>query len=105
MGAAFILGPALFYQALRGVEGMGMGDVKLMALIGAFLGVKLTLVVLLAGLLLGTGFGVFLMSAVRLKRLAPKRTKVPGGTLAPPPQPSRSPPFLPYPHFQLPFFF
>ena len=31
LGSGFILGIALAYEALRGVEGMGRGDVKLMA--------------------------------------------------------------------------
>ena len=31
LGAAFIWGVALLYEAVRGVEGMGRGDVKLMA--------------------------------------------------------------------------
>ncbi len=61
LGSAFIWGVALLYEAVRGVEGMGRGDVKLMALIGAFLGVKLTLLVLLLGSVIGSFFGVFLI--------------------------------------------
>src|SRR5258708_24401349 len=72
IGAAFILGIALFYQALRGVEGMGMGDVKLMALIGAFLGMKMTLLVLMVGSLIGSLFCVFLLLAVWRNPLAPR---------------------------------
>ncbi len=75
LGAAFILGIALLYEAVRGVEGMGRGDVKLMALIGAFLGVKLTLLVLLLGSLIGSFFGVFLILWVWLKRMARRRRK------------------------------
>lgn len=76
MGSAFILGIALAYEALRGVEGMGRGDVKLMALIGAFLGVKLTLLVLLLGSLIGSLFGIFLIVIVWRKRLARRRSNV-----------------------------
>lgn len=73
LGSAFILGVALVYEALRKVEGMGRGDVKLMALIGAFLGVKLTLLVLLLGSLVGSCFGLLLMLVVWRKRLARRR--------------------------------
>ena len=37
-GAGFIWLVAAAYKALRGVEGMGFGDVKLAGMIGAFLG-------------------------------------------------------------------
>jgi leader peptidase (prepilin peptidase)/N-methyltransferase len=73
LGAAFIWGIALLYEAVRGVEGMGRGDVKLMALIGAFLGVKLTLLVLLLGSVIGSFFGIFLILFVWMKRLMRRR--------------------------------
>jgi leader peptidase (prepilin peptidase) / N-methyltransferase len=73
LGAAFIWGVALLYEAVRGVEGMGRGDVKLMALIGAFLGVKLTLLVLLLGSIIGSFFGLFLILWVWMKRLLRRR--------------------------------
>ena len=73
LGAAFIWGIALLYEALRGVEGMGRGDVKLMAMIGAFLGVKLTLLVLLLGSVIGSIFGVFLILWVWQKRMRRRR--------------------------------
>jgi leader peptidase (prepilin peptidase) / N-methyltransferase len=73
LGSAFIWGIALLYEALRGVEGMGRGDVKLMAMIGAFLGVKLTLLVLLVGSVIGSFFGVFLILWVWQKRLRRRR--------------------------------
>ena len=78
LGAAFILCVALAYEALRGVEGMGRGDVKLMALIGAFVGVKLTLLVLLLGSLIGSIFGLLLIVIVWRKRLARRRLRMPG---------------------------
>ena len=74
-GAAFILGVAFLYQALRGVEGMGMGDAKLMAMIGAFLGVKLTLLVLLLATLTGSLFGMLLLLVVWRKRMARRRQR------------------------------
>jgi leader peptidase (prepilin peptidase)/N-methyltransferase len=73
LGSAFIWGIALLYEAIRGVEGMGRGDVKLMALIGAFLGVELTLVVLLLGSVIGSFFGIFLILSVWVKRLMRRR--------------------------------
>ncbi len=73
LGSAFIWGIALLYEALRGVEGMGRGDVKLMAMIGAFLGVKLTLLVLLLGSVIGSIFGVFLILWVWQKRVRRRR--------------------------------
>jgi leader peptidase (prepilin peptidase) / N-methyltransferase len=77
MGSAFILGIALLYEAVRGVEGMGRGDVKLMALIGAFLGVKLTLLVLVLASLIGSTFGLLLILVVWRKRLARRRKRHP----------------------------
>jgi leader peptidase (prepilin peptidase)/N-methyltransferase len=74
-GSAFLLGIALLYQAVRGVEGMGRGDVKLMALIGAFLGMWLTLLVLVLGTLVGTIFGILMIVIVWRKRLARRRSR------------------------------
>jgi leader peptidase (prepilin peptidase)/N-methyltransferase len=77
MGTAFILGIALLYEAVRGVEGMGRGDVKLMALIGAFLGVKLTLLVLVLASVIGSAFGLLLILVVWRRRLARRRKRHP----------------------------
>jgi leader peptidase (prepilin peptidase)/N-methyltransferase len=46
------------YFRLRGREGMGLGDVKMMLLVGAFLGVKRTVLTILAGSVLGTVLGI-----------------------------------------------
>jgi leader peptidase (prepilin peptidase)/N-methyltransferase len=46
------------YFRMRGREGMGMGDVKMMLMAGAFLGIKRTLLTILAGSLLGSILGL-----------------------------------------------
>lgn len=46
------------YLRLRKREGMGMGDVKMMLMVGAFLGLKRTLLTIFAGSLLGSVIGV-----------------------------------------------
>ena len=68
VGASFIYGAGAIYLRARGVEGMGFGDVKLMAMVGAFLGVKLTIFTLFAASLAGSLFGVWTVLAVWMKR-------------------------------------
>jgi leader peptidase (prepilin peptidase) / N-methyltransferase len=68
LGAAFgsflLWGLAAGYKAVRGHEGMGIGDVKMMAMIGAFLGLRGTFLTLLAGSLLGSVIGIGLVVAL-----------------------------------------
>jgi len=72
MGAAFgsflLWGLAAGYKAVRGHEGMGMGDVKMIAMIGAFLGLRGTFLTLLVGSLLGSLIGIGLVCALYLGR-------------------------------------
>ncbi len=68
-GALFIYAAGEIYFRMRGVHGMGFGDVKLMAMVGAYLGIKLTLLTILLASCLGTLFGVALMLAVWRKRV------------------------------------
>ena len=68
VGASFIYGAGVMYLRWRGLEGMGFGDVKLMAMIGAFLGVKLTIFTIFTASLAGSFFGVTTMLIVWLKR-------------------------------------
>ena len=53
------------YFKLRGREGMGLGDVKMMLMAGAFLGAKRTLLTILAGSLLGSVLGLAIIAAKR----------------------------------------
>jgi leader peptidase (prepilin peptidase)/N-methyltransferase len=55
-GILYLVGEAYF--KLRGREGMGFGDVKMMLMAGAFLGVKRTLLTILAGSILGSVLGI-----------------------------------------------
>jgi leader peptidase (prepilin peptidase) / N-methyltransferase len=103
LGFAIIMGIALLYEALRGVEGMGRGDVKLMALIGAFLGVKLTLLVLLLGSVIGTLFGVFLIVWVWLKRMARRRRTHKAETMGASRRRAWQSAILIYRNFEIPF--
>ena len=68
VGASFIYGAGAIYLRARGVEGMGFGDVKLMAMVGAFLGTKLTIFTLFSASITGSLFGVSTVLAVWLKR-------------------------------------
>ena len=68
VGASFIYGAGAIYLRARGVEGMGFGDVKLMAMVGAFLGAKLTIFTLFTASIAGSLFGVSTVLAVWIKR-------------------------------------
>jgi leader peptidase (prepilin peptidase)/N-methyltransferase len=67
---------AEIYYRVRRVEGLGMGDVKMLAMIGAFLGAPLTLLTLFAASFLGVIVGVPLILLTRNRRYP-----VPFGTL------------------------
>jgi leader peptidase (prepilin peptidase)/N-methyltransferase len=68
LGASFIYGAGAVYLRWRGAEGMGFGDVKLMAMVGAFLGMKLTILTIFAASLVGSLFGVATVLVVWIKR-------------------------------------
>jgi leader peptidase (prepilin peptidase) / N-methyltransferase len=68
VGASFIYGAGEVYLRWRGAEGMGFGDVKLMAMVGAFLGMKLTILTIFAASLVGSLFGVATVLVVWIKR-------------------------------------
>jgi leader peptidase (prepilin peptidase) / N-methyltransferase len=68
LGASFIYGAGAAYLRWRGAEGMGFGDVKLMAMVGAFLGMKLTILTIFSASLAGSLFGLATVGMVWIKR-------------------------------------
>jgi leader peptidase (prepilin peptidase)/N-methyltransferase len=81
IGAGALYAIGWVYLKLRKVQGMGLGDVKLMAMAGSFLGPLLTLFVLCTASLLGGIYGVFLLLTVFRQRLVRYRASL--GTQAP----------------------
>jgi leader peptidase (prepilin peptidase)/N-methyltransferase len=64
------------YKAVRKREGLGLGDVKLMAMIAAFLGFAPAMLALFIGVLLGSFYGVILLA----RRKANSTSQLPLGT-------------------------
>ncbi len=64
-GGGVLWGVAEAYYRIRHEDGLGMGDVKMLAMIGAFLGWKLMLVTLMMASLSGTAIGVALIVTKR----------------------------------------
>jgi leader peptidase (prepilin peptidase)/N-methyltransferase len=62
VGFGILYGVAVGYHALTGREGMGGGDIKLLAMIGAFLGWRGVLVTLIIGSLSGAVLGLTLIA-------------------------------------------
>ena len=63
IGGGLLLLVAIAYEFITKKEGMGGGDVKLLAMIGAFLGWKGVLFTIFSGSLVGTIIGVTIMVA------------------------------------------
>jgi len=61
VGGGTLYAAGAVYKLLRHSEGMGGGDVKLMAMIGAFLGLKLVLPVIVIASFFGSIYGIILM--------------------------------------------
>jgi len=49
------------WEKLRGIEAMGLGDVKMMFMVGAYLGWRLTILTIFLGVLSGSVIGILLM--------------------------------------------
>ena len=61
VGGGLLWGVGEAYLRLRGIEGMGFGDVKMMAMVGAFLGAPMALFTIMLGSLLGAVVGLAFM--------------------------------------------
>ena len=68
VGGGFIWGVGALWKLMRGYDGMGFGDVKLMAMVGAFLGAASTLFVIFTASLLGSVLGLGTLAVVYFKR-------------------------------------
>jgi leader peptidase (prepilin peptidase) / N-methyltransferase len=60
-GSLWLIGEA--YYRLRHEEGLGMGDVKMLAMIGAFIGWQLTIVTLMMASVAGSVVGIILIAS------------------------------------------
>lgn len=68
LGGGILLAIALGYEWLTKQEGMGLGDVKLLAMLGAFLGAAAILPIIFLASVMGTLVGVPLMLVTRAGR-------------------------------------
>jgi leader peptidase (prepilin peptidase)/N-methyltransferase len=83
VGAGILFAIAEVYYRVRHEEGLGMGDVKMLGMIGAFLGWKLVLVTLVLSSFLGSivGIGVLIAKKESLKYALPFGTFLAAGAL------------------------
>ena len=66
-GSLWLMG--WIWEKLRGVEAMGLGDVKMMFMVGAYLGWRLTILTIFVGVLTGSIIGVVLMARQRERNM------------------------------------
>ena len=57
------------WEKLRGIEAMGLGDVKMMFMVGAYLGWRLTILTIFVGVLGGSIIGILLMARQRQRNM------------------------------------
>jgi leader peptidase (prepilin peptidase)/N-methyltransferase len=62
LGGGFLWVVGWLWERFRGVEAMGLGDVKMMLMVGAYLGWPLTLLTVFVGVLTGSVVGVAAMA-------------------------------------------
>ncbi|MBT4875477.1 MAG: prepilin peptidase [Desulfobacula sp.] len=75
-GGGSLYAVAFLYYLLKKQEGMGGGDIKLLAMIGAAIGIKGVFFTIFAGSLLGTFFGLLIMIYTKI---ADSKLKIPFG--------------------------
>ncbi|HEX5964534.1 MAG TPA: prepilin peptidase [Pyrinomonadaceae bacterium] len=66
-GSLWLMG--FIWEKLRGVEAMGLGDVKMMFMVGAYLGWRLTILTIFVGVLTGSIVGVLMMARQRERNM------------------------------------
>ncbi len=66
-GSLWLMG--WIWEKLRGVEAMGLGDVKMMFMVGAYLGWRLTILTIFVGVLTGSIAGVLMMARQRERNM------------------------------------
>lgn len=76
VGGGFLWLIGEIWKRLRGVDAMGLGDVKMMFAVGALLGWRLTLLTLFLGAFSGAIIGVFVVSRQKEKDM---QTQIPFG--------------------------
>ncbi len=74
-GGLYLMG--VLYQRFRGRDGLGLGDVKMVAMLGAFLGLETALLALMIGSLLGSVLG---MVWITLRRASAASYELPFGS-------------------------
>ena len=57
------------WEKLRGIEAMGLGDVKMMFMVGAYVGWRLTILTIFVGVLTGSVIGILLMARQRERNM------------------------------------
>ena len=62
LGGGILYFVAALYKAVRKQQGLGMGDIKMMAMVGAFMGWRLALLTIFAGSFIGSLAGIFLIA-------------------------------------------
>ena len=77
VGGGLLWGIAELWYRLRKVEAMGFGDVKMLAMVGAWLGIKMVALTFVLSSMMGGLVGVVLIAS----RRADMATKVPFGTM------------------------
>jgi leader peptidase (prepilin peptidase) / N-methyltransferase len=77
VGGGLLWGIAELWYRLRKVEAMGFGDVKMLAMVGAWLGIKMVVLTFVLSSMMGGLVGVVLIAS----RRADMATKVPFGTM------------------------
>ena len=63
--AAFLWLAGFLFEKIRHKEGLGLGDVKMVGMLGAFLGIRGSLLVLVVGSVLGSVIGLLFIALAR----------------------------------------